>query len=205
MSSKPPDPRAETIKRLTRELLDALGYAATGDLQRTPERVAELWTEHLVRPQADLEQLLGSGLAPTDASNDGTNGNAQPIAVVDMGVHLVCPHHLTVAFGRAHVAYLPGAQVLGFGTISELVQLMTSRLVLQERATQDIADALVRYAGAKAAAVSLQATHPCHNVSHARSHDAQAVSWAFAGDPSQHASLRETVSLALQSRLPSPG
>lgn len=200
MSSQSSDPRAATIQRLTKELLEALGYTATGDLQRTPERVAELWTEHLVRPQQDIEKLLQSGLAPAEAG-----AAAQPIAIVDMGVHLVCPHHLTVAFGRAHVAYLPGAQVLGFGTISELVQLLTSRLVLQERATQDIAEALVRYAGAKAAAVSLQATHPCHNVSHARSHDAQAVSWAFAGDASQHTSLRETVSLALTSRLPGPG
>ena len=197
MSSKPSDPRAETIKRLTRELLEALGYEATGDLARTPERVAELWTQHLVLPASDIGDLLKRGLVPADAGATG-----QPTAIVDMGVHLVCPHHLTIAFGRAHVAYVPGRQVLGFGTISDLVTQLTARLVLQERAAQDIAEALVRHAGALAASASLQATHPCHNVGHPRSHDAQAVTWAFAGDPSHHEALRETVRMALGRVLP---
>lgn len=192
MQAKPSDPRAATISRLTRELLQALGHEATGDLARTPERVAELWTEHLVRPLGDIESLLTKGLVPAD---DQTI--SQPTAIVDMGVHMVCPHHLTVAFGRAHVAYVPGTQVLGFGTISELAARMTSRLVLQERATQDIAEALVRYAGAQAAVAALQATHPCHNVGHPRSHDAQAVTWAFVGDVKHQEALRETVRLAL--------
>lgn len=179
---------AETISRLTRELLRALGYEVTGDLARTPERVAELWTQHLVRPTGDIATLLTSGLVPAEA---GTA--TSPIAIVDMGVHLVCPHHLTVAFGRAHVAYLPGGQVLGFGTIGELVERMTARLVLQERATQDIADALVRHAGARAALAVIHATHPCHNVTHPRAHDASAVTWGFAGDPGQQDALRAVV------------
>ena len=197
MPSKPSDPRAESIKRLTRELLEALGYEAKGDLARTPERVAELWTTHLVLPPTDIEQLLKSGLVPAEAGAAG-----QATAIVDMGVQLVCPHHLTVAFGRAHVAYVPGPQVLGFGTISELVTHLTARLVLQERATQEIAEALVRYAGAEAASAALQATHPCHNVGHPRSHDAQAVTWAFAGDAKHHEALRETVRIATSNRLP---
>ncbi len=200
MASKPSDPRAEKIRRLTRELLEALGYEATGDLARTPERVAELWTEHLVLPATDIGSLLKRGLVPADAGAAG-----QPTAIVDMGVQLVCPHHLTIAFGRAHVVYVPGAQVLGFGTISELVTHLTARLVLQERATLEIAEALVRHAGAQAAAAALQATHPCHNVGHPRSHDAQAVTWAFAGEEKHQAAMRETVRIALDGRLPRHG
>jgi GTP cyclohydrolase I len=191
MASEVADPRTERIAELTKQLLEALGYQAYGDLERTPQRVADLWTTQLVKPPVDIPTLLKVGASPPEAQ-----GLTTPVAVANIGVHLVCPHHLTVAFGRAHVAYTPGKYVLGFGTIGRLVEHLTSRLVLQERATQDIADALVTHAAATAATVCIEATHPCHNVARPRSHDAVAITWAVAGDEKQHDTLRATLTMA---------
>ncbi|MEZ4273399.1 MAG: GTP cyclohydrolase I [Myxococcota bacterium] len=68
-----------------------------------------------------------------------------PVILTKIGVHLICPHHLTVAFGEASVAYIPGTQVASFGAISDLVQACTARLTFQETATQDIVDNLAQH------------------------------------------------------------
>jgi GTP cyclohydrolase IA len=97
-------------------------------------------------------------------------------------VHLVCPHHLTVALGHAHLAYLPRGRVVGFGALTRLARALTARLVLQEDATRELAEALVAGIDAGAAAAMIEAAHPCHSVAHAGAHDAQAVTFATAGD-----------------------
>ena len=37
--------------------------------------------------------------------------------VTDLRFHSMCPHHLLPYEGRAHVAYVPGKQVVGFGRL----------------------------------------------------------------------------------------
>lgn len=162
------------VARAIQDFLLALGCSLEGDLRKTPERVATLWTEHL---------LWGESHTNTDEKpSKGTpSRSTSPVCMRNIGVHLVCPHHLTVAFGHAHVAYIPNGHVLGLKSIAHVVKACTARLVLQEDATQAIADTLVRELGVKAAVATLDAVHPCHNVPHGRSHDAHVCSWGMRG------------------------
>jgi GTP cyclohydrolase I len=154
-------------------LLEALGVAVKGDFARTPGRAASLWLDQL---------LAGADTEPSRALGRGVASRATaPVCVTHIGVHLVCPHHLTVAFGHAHVAYIPAGRVAGFGNIADLVRACTARFVLQEDASQEIATALHAGLGASATVAHLHALHPCHNALHPRSHDARAVSWGTAG------------------------
>lgn len=174
------------VERALRELLEGLGYELEGDLAGAPARAAELWIDRLIAGEhRDLGRIIQEGRRAETSS--------APVCVTGMGVHMVCPHHLTVSFGHAHVAYVPGGHIVGFGTLARLVEAATARLVLQERATRDIARALVEHLGARAAAVAIQAIHPCHNVLHARSHDAQALTWASEGDPAQTPALHQMI------------
>jgi GTP cyclohydrolase I len=167
--------RRRRVQKAFSTLLKALGQSATGDLALTPARAAALWTERLVPElSADLSGLFaGSPRAKAHT----------PVILRDLRVHLVCPHHLTVAFGVASVAYFPGRILAGFGALAHLVESVTAGLILQEQATQAIAEALIKYVGATSAAAVINAQHPCHNVAHPRSHAAVAETWAASGDP----------------------
>lgn len=170
MKRKPP---RRDVQKAFVHLLAALGASPTGKLLGSPRRAAALWAEHLLSGEGeDLGRIVGAGMrSPNDT----------PVAVTHIGMHLVCPHHLTVAFGEAHVAYAPAGRLVGFGTLTRLVRACTARFVLQEDAGQLVADALVTHLRARAAAVMLSATHPCHNVSMPRAHKARATTWAHAG------------------------
>jgi GTP cyclohydrolase IA len=166
--------RRPRVEAAFRELLVALGYGPDGTLERTPRRTAELWLEHLIAGEhADVSQLFARAVPTRSAS---------PVVLRGLGVHLVCPHHLTVALGHASLAYVPKGRIAGFGSVTRLVEIMSARLALQEDVTRDIAQALVRELGARAAVVSLEAAHPCQAVAHPRAHDARAVTMAHAGD-----------------------
>ncbi len=169
-SSKQRRARAE---RAIEDLLVGLGCKLEGELRDTPRRAAELWTQYLLEgEELDLDTLLGRG-SPTRSE--------APVTLYHVGVHLVCPHHLTVAFGLAHVGYLPAGRAAGFGALARLIHASTARLVLQEDASATIAETIVARMGARAAVAVIDAMHPCHNVPHARSHRARAVTWGEAG------------------------
>jgi len=165
--------RKANAERALRDLLVGLGCELKGELRDTPSRAAELWTRYLLDgEEQDLSTILGTG--------SRTRSRA-PVTLYNVGVHLVCPHHLTVAFGLAHVGYLPKGRAAGFGALARLIHASTARLVLQEDASATIAETIVERMGAGAAVAVIDAMHPCHNVPHARSHRARAVTWGEAG------------------------
>ena len=183
--------RRQRVERAFAELLRALGQAPEGPLLDTPRRAAALWTDHLLAGEdRDLGALLGSG-HPTTATS--------PISVNDVGVHLLCSHHLTVAFGRAHVAYLPAGRVVGFTALAHLIEACTARFILHEEASQSICNALQAHLGVAAVVACIEAVHPCHNVMHPRSHAARAVGWAQRGPARATRELRQ---LLLAARRP---
>ena len=72
-----------------------------------------------------------------------------------------CEHHMAPVLGRAHVAYLPGARVVGISKLTRLVELYARRLQIQERMTAQIADALQAVLRPRGIAVVVEATHGC--------------------------------------------
>ena len=166
-------------------VLAALPRVQPGGLEGTPARAAELWLKHLLRGEGrDLNAALGRGVPSTASA---------PVAVSGMGVHLICPHHLTVACGTADVAYVPAGRIVGLGRLSHLVEMATSRLVLQEDATESIATALEISLAPAAVMVIIEARHPCHTILHPRSHAAQTQTWALRGPPSSRKKLERLI------------
>lgn len=181
-------PDRRRIQAALRELIEASGVGLHGELRGTPKRAADLWTDHLLAG----EQLdPGQCLASTMPSRSPT-----AVSLLDIDVHLVCPHHLTIAFGTAHLAYLPGERIASLGGLADLVTACTARLVLQETATGSIVDALVEHLGATAAVAMIEATHPCHNVTRPKTHRSRVVTWASAGKDKEANRLRGLLTTA---------
>ena len=72
-----------------------------------------------------------------------------------------CEHHMLPFFGVAHVAYVPEDEIIGLSKLARLVDVFARRLQVQERMTNQIADALVKYLKPKGAACVIEATHLC--------------------------------------------
>ena len=72
-----------------------------------------------------------------------------------------CEHHMVPFYGKAHIAYVPGAKVAGLSKLARTVEVYAKRLQLQERMTSQIADAIMNDLGAKGVMVVIEAEHMC--------------------------------------------
>ena len=153
--SAQPEPRGAAIKAAVAELLRACDLDLEHkDLRRTPQRVAEVWQQHF---------LAGFAMDPARILGDPVEGEAATDLVVVRRIpyHGLCPHHLLPYTGEATVAYLPAAKLLGFGRLADLVTCFTRRLTLQERACNDVVDALMVHLGARGAGCVMRGRHTC--------------------------------------------
>lgn len=164
-------------------LLRACGIAPTGaHTGRTPQRVRELWERRLLGGYTmDPAQALGEGFA---------DARADMVIVRGIAVHGVCPHHLVPFRGVAHVAYVPGGRLHGFGRIARMVDAIGHRFTYQEWMTRDIADALLEHGRARGAACVIEAEQLCLLLGEDRRGDERVVTQAFSGCFEQDTQLR---------------
>ena len=164
----------EAFERAIADLMQACGVPAEGvHTGKTPRRVRELWEKRL---------LGGYALNPAEVMGEGFNDPRQDMVVVrGIAVHGVCPHHLVPFRGVAHVAYVPGGRLHGFGRIARLVDAIGHRFTYQEWMTRDIADALVQHGHARGAACVIEAEQLCLLLGEDRRGDERVVTQAFAG------------------------
>jgi GTP cyclohydrolase I len=186
---------AAAFERAIADLLHACGLPADGaHTGKTPRRVRELWERRLLGGYAlDPAEVLGSGFA--DPRED-------MVVVRGIAVHGVCPHHLVPFRGTAHVAYVPGGRLHGFGRIARMVDAIGHRLTYQEWMTRDIADALVRHGQARGAACVIEAEQLCLLLGEDRRGDERVYTQAFAGCLDSDAGLRAEFLRAIGSRAP---
>jgi GTP cyclohydrolase I len=191
-------PRDAELRAAVEALLRAAGLdPAHADLRETPERVARLWR---------AEFLAGYAMDPAAILGEPVMGEADPDVVVVGGLrfHGMCPHHLLPYRGVAHVAYIPNGKLVGFGRLAELVECFTKRLTLQERATHQMADALVAHLGARGAGCVIEAEQMCLAIPGEKHDQSGVVTSAFVGEmrerPDLKARLLEAANLGGRAR-----
>jgi len=179
------------------DFLRAAGLRQEGDpnLMGTPERVAEAWTEEFLDGYGrTAEEALGE----TFPAPPGSSGEL--VVVTDLRFHSMCPHHLLPFTGRAHVAYVPGGQVVGFGRLSALVDCFAHRLILQEDLAREVARALARVLGSPATACIIEAEQACLRIRGDRQRDALTHAEAYEGTLRRDGPLRRELWARLGAR-----
>jgi hypothetical protein len=96
------------------------------ELRETPTRVAEAWAEHFLDGYGRDPDTVLSERIPVP---EGSRGEL--VVVTGLRFHSMCPHHLLPVEGRAHLAYVPGAFVVGFGRLAALLDTWAHRLILR--------------------------------------------------------------------------
>jgi GTP cyclohydrolase I len=163
-----------TFERLVREMIELLGEDPTRDgLKATPARVA-----------ASMQWLTrGYGMSVEDVIGDAVfeEKHENMILVRDIEIYSLCEHHMLPFFGRAHVAYLPDGRIVGLSKIPRVVEVFARRLQVQERLTDQVADALCRVLKPLGCGVVIEAYHLCMMMRGVEKQNSKTVTSALRG------------------------
>ncbi|MDN3497115.1 GTP cyclohydrolase I [Planococcus sp. APC 4015] len=185
----------ERVAALVRELLDAIGEDPDRPgLRLTPGRVADAYAEFF----SGVGQDAASPLAHTISVSRGPAPETLPSgAVMLRGIRFrsICEHHLLPFRGHAHIAYLPGEQVVGLGALPKVVDVLASRPQVQERLGEQIADTLASSLDTRGVLVVLDATHECVTMRGSQQSDSSTVTIAARGEFAEPAARAELMML----------
>jgi len=174
------DPDFEAI---IRQMLVRIGEdPAREGLRRTPLRVAKAM------------DFLTSGYAMTvqDVVRNAVFEEQceEMVIVKDIEFYSMCEHHILPFFGKAHVAYLPNNKVIGLSKVARIVDVFARRLQVQERLTNQIADAMMEILNPHGVAVIIKASHFCMMMRGVQKQNSSTVTSAMRGTFRENARSR---------------
>jgi len=150
----PVETLADPIVAHARALITHLGEdPRRPGLVDTPQRFASAMRFLTAGYEAEPQDVVGSGIFK--AEGDGV------VVVRDVEFHSLCEHHMLPFFGRLHVAYAPAEKIIGLSKIPRIVDLYARRLQVQERLSEQVADALMRLLQPRGVIVVAEARHLC--------------------------------------------
>jgi len=120
-----------------------------------------------------VEQVLHDALFDVDYD--------EMVIVKDVEFYSLCEHHLLPFYGRAHIAYIPNGKVVGLSKIPRIVDVFARRLQVQERLTQQIAEAIETAIHPQGVAVVLEAQHLCMMMRGVQKQESATVTSAMLG------------------------
>jgi GTP cyclohydrolase I len=142
------------LAKLVGQLLRQLGEDPSREgLKRTPDRVERSLRELTSGARVDVADVIGKGVFHEDCS--------EMVLVKDIEFYSLCEHHLLPFYGRVHVGYIPDGRIIGLSKIPRIVDVFARRLQVQERMTQQIAQALQEALRPKGVGVVADARHLC--------------------------------------------
>ncbi|HUF69666.1 MAG TPA: GTP cyclohydrolase I FolE [Longimicrobiales bacterium] len=139
---------------LVREMIRRLGEdPSRPGLVRTPDRVSESLSWLTRGYRTCVADVVGDAIFDEDHHN--------MVIVKDIELYSLCEHHMLPFVGKAHVAYIPNGRIIGLSKIARVVDVFARRLQVQERMTDEIAQALWDVLKPQGVGVVLEAWHLC--------------------------------------------
>jgi GTP cyclohydrolase I len=152
-------------------------------LLKTPERVAKAM-QFLTRGyQVRVEDVVGDAIFREEHNN--------MVMVRDIELYSLCEHHLLPFFGKAHVAYIPDGRIVGLSKLPRLVDVFARRLQVQERLTEQIADAIDEVLTPLGVGVVIEAYHLCMMMRGVEKQNSRTITSALRGVFRDDARTRE--------------
>lgn len=140
---------------LIRGLLTMVGENPDREgLQETPARVVKAWKHWCQGYDQDPASVLKT-------FEDGAEGADEMVIVRNIDLFSHCEHHMAPFFGKAHVAYIPDKRIVGLSKLARVVDIFAHRLQVQERLTNQVAEAIWTELQPVGVGVVIEATHFC--------------------------------------------
>jgi len=142
-------------------------------LKSTPQRVAQMYEEIFSGINADTARML----VPMEGET-----HDEMVMIRDIAFYSVCEHHLVPFFGKAHIAYIPGAgKIVGISALAKALEVFAKRPQVQERLTTQFADLIVSSLKPKGAMVVIDAEHLCMSMRGVKKPGSRVVTSAVRG------------------------
>jgi GTP cyclohydrolase I len=184
-------PRPMPIEEAVRALIAAAGDDPDREgLRDTPARVARAYREWFSGYGTDPKALLNRVFGEAE-------GYDETVLLRDIPLVSTCEHHLAPIVGKAHVAYRPNGRVVGISKLSRVVDAYARRLQLQERLTNQVAEALNEALKPKGVAVVIEATHGCMATRGVNQQGVSMVTKCWLGDFKSDPDLRRELLAAI--------
>ena len=122
-------------------------------LQKTPMRMAKAMQVLTRGYSQDPHKVLTDALFAEKYN--------QMVIVKDIDVFSLCEHHMLPFYGKCAIGYISQGKVLGVSKLARIVDMYARRLQIQERMTEEIANAVMAETGAEGVGVVIKAKHLC--------------------------------------------
>lgn len=162
------------VSSAVRTLLTEIGEDPTRDgLLKTPERVDKS-LRFLTRGYGmSVREVIGDALFE--------ESHQSMILVRDIEIYSLCEHHMLPFFGRAHVAYIPNGRIVGLSKLPRIVEVFARRLQVQERLTDQVADAIMDALHPQGVGVVVDCVHLCMAMRGVEKQNSRTVTSALRG------------------------
>lgn len=169
---------------LVHRVLEMLGEDPDrAGLAKTPERVSNSLTWLTRGYGMDVNEVVGDAVFADPYSS--------MVMVRDIELYSLCEHHLLPFFGKAHIAYIPDGRIVGLSKLPRIVEVFARRLQVQERLTEEIAQAIQNVLAPKGVGVVIEAYHLCMMMRGVQKQNSQTVTSAVRGIFRNDARTRE--------------
>ncbi|MGH7514397.1 MAG: GTP cyclohydrolase I FolE [Gemmatimonadales bacterium] len=166
--------RLEPFAAQIRQVLAAIGEDPEREgLVKTPERVESSLRFLTQGYHMTVAEVIGDAVFAEQ--------HQSMIMVRDIELYSLCEHHLLPFFGRAHVAYIPNGKILGLSKVARIVDVFARRLQVQERLTDQIADAIMDVLRPTGVGVVIEAAHFCMMMRGVEKQNSRTVTSALRG------------------------
>ncbi len=157
-----------------RTLLSEIGEdAERGGLLKTPERVDKSLRFLTRGYQMSVQEVIGDAMFE--------ESHQSMILVRDIELYSLCEHHMLPFFGRAHVAYIPNGKIVGLSKLPRVVDVFARRLQVQERLTDQVADAIMDVLHPQGVGVVVDCVHLCMAMRGVEKQNSRTVTSALRG------------------------
>ncbi len=137
-----------------KDVLGLLGEDTSREgLVKTPERYEKAMRYLMSGYDKRLEDIVNDALFSVNCD--------EMVVVKNIEFFSMCEHHMLPFFGKVHIAYLPKDKVIGLSKLPRIVDMFARRLQLQERMTQQIAEAVAEVVSPRGVGVLCEAQHFC--------------------------------------------
>ncbi len=177
-------PAAVELAGHVERMLTLLGEdPARAGLQKTPTRVANALAWLTRGYGQSVEAVVGDAVFP--------ERHESMVMVRDIELYSLCEHHLLPFFGKAHIAYIPAGRIVGLSKLPRLVEVFARRLQVQERLTEQIADAIEAVLQPTGVGVVLECAHLCMMMRGVEKQNSRTITSAVRGTFRTDARTRE--------------